>query len=202
MPKIVDKERKKAKILEASIKVFAEKGWNKTKMSDIAEAADIGKGTVYEYFQSKDELFAASFRHFMAMAESIIAERISPIDDPLERLWAYILSWSDIFESEYMDYVEIVIDFWAEGIRSKGRFSSIDLMKVYFDNRTFIESLLEECIVQDKIKSIDKKIVASIIIGTLDGLMIQWIMDRNVFDLKEAVFSTARLIIEGMAKEK
>jgi len=202
MPKIVDKEEKKSQILEASIKVFADKGWNKTKISDIAEAANIGKGTVYEYFQSKDELFAASFRYFMALAESIVAERISPLDDPLERLWAYILSWGDIFESEYMDYVEIVLDFWAEGIRSKGRFFSIDIMKVYYDNRAFIESLLEECIAQDKIKPIDTKIVASIIIGTIDGLMIQWILDRNVFDLKEAVSSTARLIIEGMTKEK
>ena len=201
MPKIVDKEEKKTQILEASIRVFAEKGWNKTKISDIAEAADIGKGTVYEYFRSKDEVFAASFRYFMAQAETIVAGRLTPIDDPLERLWAYFSSWADILESEYVDYLEIVIDFWAEGIRSKGRFSSVDLMRVYYDNRTFIEGLLEECIAQDKIKPIDTKIVASIIIGALDGLMLQWIMDRNVFDLKKAVRSTARLIIDGMKKE-
>ena len=201
MPNIVDNEEKKTQILEASIRVFAEKGWNKTKISDIAEAADIGKGTVYEYFRSKDEVFAASFRYFMAQAETIVAGRLTPIDDPLERLWAYFSSWADILESEYVDYLEIVIDFWAEGIRSKGRFSSVDLMRVYYDNRTFIEGLLEECIAQDKIKPIDTKIVASIIIGALDGLMLQWIMDRNVFDLKKAVRSTARLIIDGMKKE-
>jgi TetR/AcrR family fatty acid metabolism transcriptional regulator len=202
MPRIVDKEEKKAQILEASIKVFAEKGWNKTKISDIAEAADIGKGTVYEYFRSKDEVFAASFRHFMAQAENIVIGRLTPIHDPLERLWAYFSSWADILESEYVDYLEIVLDFWAEGIRSGEKLSSVDLMRVYYDNRTFIESLLEECIAQGKIKPIDTKIVASIIIGALDGLMLQWVMDRNVFDLKEAVHSTARLIIDGMKKEK
>lgn len=202
MPKIVDKEEKKAQILEASIKVLAEKGWNKTKISDIAEAADIGKGTVYEYFRSKDEVFATSFQYFMAQVESRVAERLSSIDDPLERLLAYFYSWADIFESDYMDYLEIVLDFWAEGIRNKEGFSSVDLMDFYYNNRTVIESLLEECIAQDKIKSVDTKIVASIIIGTLDGLMIQWIMDRNVFDLKEAVFSTARLIIDGLKKEE
>ncbi len=62
--------------------------------------------------------------------------------------------------------------------------------------------LLKECIAQDKIKAINTKIVASIIIGAIDGLMLQWIMDRNVFDLKEAVFSTTRLVIDGMKKEK
>lgn len=202
MPKIVDKEEKKAQILEASIKVLAEKGWNKTKISDIAEAADIGKGTVYEYFRSKDEVFAASFQYFMLQVENSVAERLSSIDDPLERLLAYFYSWADIFDSDYMDYLEIVLDFWAEGIRNKEGFSSVELMDFYYNNRTVIESLLDECIAQDKIKSIDTKIVASIIIGSLDGLMIQWIMDRNVFDLKEAVFSTARLIIDGLKREE
>jgi AcrR family transcriptional regulator len=202
MPKIVDKEGKKAQILEASIRILSEKGWNKTKISDIAKAADIGKGTIYEYFRSKDEVFAASFQYFMAQAENLVAGRLSLIDDPLERLWAYFSSWADILESEYVDYLEIVLHFWAEGIRGKERFSSVDLMTFYYNNRIFIESLLKDCIAQDKIRPIDTKIIASIIIGSIDGLMIQWIMDRNVFVLKEAVDSTARLIIDGLKKEE
>ncbi|MGD9346795.1 MAG: TetR/AcrR family transcriptional regulator [Candidatus Aminicenantes bacterium] len=201
MPKIVDKEEKRAKILEASVKVFAEKGWRKTKMSDIAEAANIGKGTVYEYFRSKDELFAASFQYFMAKAWVFVAESLAQISDPLERLETYIVSWADILESKNVKYMEIVLDFWAEGIRSKGRTPSLDLMKFYYDNRSFIEQLLEDCIAIDSIKSVDTKIVASIIIGALDGLMIQWIMDKNAFAMKEAVSSFARLVIEGLKKD-
>jgi AcrR family transcriptional regulator len=202
VPKIVDKEEKKAAILEASVRVFAEKGWHKTKIADIAEAANIGKGTVYEYFHSKDELLAASFQHFMTQVEIFIADRLAPIDDPLTRLEAYFLSWAEIFESEYMDYMEIVLDFWAEGIRSKERFSSLDLMKVYYDNREFIEHLLEECISEGCIKKIDTKIVASIIIGTLDGLLIQWILDKNVFAIRTAVSSFAGLLKEGLRIKK
>lgn len=202
MPKIVDKEEKKAIILEASIRVFAEKGWRNTKIADIAEAADIGKGTVYEYFHSKDELLAASFRHFMAQVETIIVDRLTQIDDPLKRLESYFSSWAGILESEYMDYMEILLDFWAEGIRSKERFSSLDLMKAYYDNRAFLERLLEECISNGSIKEIDPKIVASIIIGTLDGLLIQWILDKKVFDIKNALSSFASLVIDGLKIEK
>lgn len=202
MPKIVDKEEKKATILEASIRVFAEKGWRNTKIADIAKAADIGKGTVYEYFHSKDELLTATFRYFMTQAETIVAGRLAQIDDPLNRLETYISSWADILESESMDYLEIMLDFWAEGIRSKDRFSSLDLMKVYYDNRQFIEQLLEDCISEGRIKKIDTQIVASIIIGTLDGLLIQWILDKNVFDIKKAVSSFARLMLDGLKKEK
>jgi AcrR family transcriptional regulator len=202
LPKIIDKEEKKATILEASIRIFAEKGWRNAKITDIAEAADIGKGTVYEYFHSKDEILAASFQYFMAQAEVFIAERLLKIDDPLERLEAYFSSWADILESDKMEYMEIMLDFWAEGIHSKDRFSSLDLMKVYYDNRTFIEGLLEECISTGTIKEIDTQIVASIIIGTLDGLMIQWILDKNIFAIKKAVTSFANLLIDGLKKEK
>ncbi|MGD8537564.1 MAG: TetR/AcrR family transcriptional regulator [Candidatus Aminicenantes bacterium] len=202
MPKIIDKVEKKETILEASIKVFAERGWRNTKIADIAEAANIGKGTVYEYFRSKDELFAASFQYFMAEAERIVVGRLEQISDPLERLEAYISAWADILESKNVEYMEIVLDFWAEGIRNKGRSSSLDLLKFYYDNRSFIEQLLKDCIATDSIKSVDTKIVASIIIGALDGLMIQWIMDKNAFAMKEAVSSFVRLVVEGLKKEK
>ena len=61
MARIVNKKEKREKILEAAISVFAKKGTAKTKTADIAEAAQIGKGTIYEYFQSKDEIIMAAF---------------------------------------------------------------------------------------------------------------------------------------------
>ncbi len=48
--------RRKAEILKAAAKVFAEKGFHRTTVRDIAEAADIADGTVYNYFENKDDL--------------------------------------------------------------------------------------------------------------------------------------------------
>lgn len=50
------KEAKKNKILEVALELFIQKGYNNTKVIDIAEGAGIGKGTVYEYFSSKENL--------------------------------------------------------------------------------------------------------------------------------------------------
>ena len=50
------KEREKS-ILEAARQVFGDHGFYQTKIQDIADTAGIGKGTVYEYFSSKEELF-------------------------------------------------------------------------------------------------------------------------------------------------
>ncbi|HHV65857.1 MAG TPA: TetR/AcrR family transcriptional regulator [Peptococcaceae bacterium] len=51
------KEERRTAILKAAGRVFYYKGYEGTKIEDIAKEAGIGKGTVYEYFESKQQLF-------------------------------------------------------------------------------------------------------------------------------------------------
>ncbi len=198
MPKIVNKEEKKAQILEASIKVFSKKGMNDTKISDIAEEASIGKGTIYEYFKSKDEIFTASFYYFMEKLEASISRRLFRIHDPLEKMRAYFSAWTDMFEGDYLEYLEIVLDFWAEGVRERSDSWMIDLNKFYSENRDMIDNLLSDCVSKGEIKQVDTKLIASIMLGTLDGILIQWIMDRKAFNMKEAVVLFVETMIDGL----
>jgi len=198
MPKIIDKKEKRIKILEASIRVFAKKGLSNTRMTDIAEAADIGKGTIYEYFRSKDEILEASFRFFLEGVEKVFSKKLVEVSDPLEKLSSYILAWAGVLESEYMEYIEIILDFWAEGIRTKGNFAMADFPNYYDESRAVVQGILDECISMKKIRPVDSRIVASIILGCLDGLIIQWVIDRDVFNMNTAVCTLAKVIIEGL----
>ena len=64
-------------ILNAAIQVFAEKGFHQATMDDVAEKAELGKGTLYYYFHSKDEillqLLENSTRGFFAQIHQSIA---------------------------------------------------------------------------------------------------------------------------------
>ena len=51
------KEEKRIEILKAAARIFSANGFEKAKVEDIAKVAGIGKGTVYEYFDSKKSLF-------------------------------------------------------------------------------------------------------------------------------------------------
>ena len=57
MPKIVNKQEKRSRLVHAAIPIFAKSTFREAKMNDVAISADVGKGTLYEYFDSKDELF-------------------------------------------------------------------------------------------------------------------------------------------------
>lgn len=50
-------EQKRAKILTAAAKLFATQPFHKVLLSDVAEAASVGKGTLYTYFKNKEDLY-------------------------------------------------------------------------------------------------------------------------------------------------
>lgn len=61
MPKVVAgyKEEARKTILETAASVFAQKGYTNSTMDDVAKALGVSKGAVYQYFDSKDQLFKA-----------------------------------------------------------------------------------------------------------------------------------------------
>ena len=80
------RERKKLQsrkmILEAAISEFSKKGYKETSVADIMTAADLGIGTFYNYFASKEELLFSLLGRLgeticMALAEARSAERSS-----------------------------------------------------------------------------------------------------------------------------
>jgi len=201
MPKIVDKSEKRSMILESATRILARKGYQNTRIAEIAKEAGIGKGTIYEYFQSKDEIFSASFQAFMSEIQGIIARRIQGVSDPLERLRSYFFAWTEIFNSAHIKVMEIMLDFWAEGVRRKQDSGLFDLTMAYREHRKFLTALLREGIDQGKIIQTDAGEIASIFIGALDGILIQWILDRDVFDLKHACERLGEVMLRGLKPE-
>lgn len=61
MPKVVSeyKEQARKRIIEVAARVFSENGYYNTKMDDVAEALDVSKGAIYQYFTSKEQLLFA-----------------------------------------------------------------------------------------------------------------------------------------------
>ncbi|NPV76294.1 MAG: TetR/AcrR family transcriptional regulator [Anaerolineae bacterium] len=86
MPKgipLTDEEisRRRREIFQAAMHLFVEKGFNETSMREIAEAAGVGKSTLYDYFPTKDEILISfvveEVRQMTVWAEEIIAQDLS-----------------------------------------------------------------------------------------------------------------------------
>ncbi|HRX42451.1 MAG TPA: TetR/AcrR family transcriptional regulator [Clostridia bacterium] len=68
---------KREKILSAVLELFLESGADSLKVSAIASRADVGKGTVYEYFNSKEDMFIGAVEYGLSLMEEMIREKVT-----------------------------------------------------------------------------------------------------------------------------
>src|SRR4030042_1515401 len=87
-PIVVDRVKKEQKIARAALKLFSTKGFRGTNVGRIAEEAGIGKGTLYEYFRSKSDIFLAAAREWIEQFQKRFESRLSEIQDPIQQLHA------------------------------------------------------------------------------------------------------------------
>lgn len=66
-----EKQQRREEIIQAAEKVFFSKGFEKSTMDDIAERAELSKGTLYLYFKSKEDLHMAVARKAIGLLNSI-----------------------------------------------------------------------------------------------------------------------------------
>ncbi len=81
------KDARPAEIVAAALDCFAERGFARTRLDDVAARAGVTKGTVYLYFPNKQELFKAVVRQsLLPHLERLIADQSDVLDDPVERI--------------------------------------------------------------------------------------------------------------------
>ena len=201
-PKIVDKKEKRNQIIEAAIRVFSKMGFARTKMMEIAKAAGIGKGTIYEYFKSKEELTVAVFNAFVHNIEILLSRRTMKMTDPEEKLHAYFSAWFDIMNNDLLEYGDLMIDIWAESVRLHEGKDIFDLKGMYEKMGARLTEILREGMEQNKFKPMNPDIVSSVILATMDGLFLQWLLDKKSFDIHTAIKQMSEVMIAGLLKTK
>ena len=174
------RSKKKEQIIEAAARVFSRSGYSNAVVADIALQANIGKGTVYEYFNSKEDLFFAVFEWFQKKTEKAAVVGISALGggaaDRLKALNASLMGqWTEI-----KGVFVLVMEFWAASCstqmrqRFKGAFKQL-----YDDYRQFVASLIQDGINSGEFRSdVRPEPVAAALVGTWDALFLQaWFED-------------------------
>ena len=193
------KEEKRALIIEAAAKVFARRGFASTLMAEIAIEAGIGKGTLYEYFDSKEDLFFTVFEWFVKATEaeakvSISAlggsasERLDALSDSLMSSWA-----------QMEDMYSLVMEFWSASASSQMRERFKQAFKNgYSDFRQIVSTLIREGIERGEFQPhVDIESVAAALVGTWDALLLQAWFDDD-FDPLTAARGFMTVVINGL----
>ncbi len=204
--RVVDKKEKKVQIVEAAIREFARKGFSRTTINAIANAAGIGKGTIYEYFSNKEEIVHETFRFFMhSMEPDFQAILISKVTAK-EKLRQILDGFSHSINSEYhIELMELLFEFWSEAIKDKGSKGVMfeEMIKFYQVYREIFADIIIEGMGDGSFrKDINPRSTAAMIVGALDGLMVQWILERETFDFQDVLKAVTMTVLNGITAEK
>lgn len=125
------REQKKNHIALAAIPLFA-KGFDATNIDQIAKAAHIGKGTVYEYFDSKSEIFTTAVEVWIANANSDIKMNLEGVESPVDAINKFVEIVTTMFNPSKPEIIGLFSTVQQQVLSESG---------VYFNNRDEISRL-------------------------------------------------------------
>jgi len=189
---------KRPLILKAATEVFSERGFAAVTVAEIADRAGIGKGTVYEYFSSKDELLFAVFEWMNeGIADRIraLVEEGGPIHDRLRRL----LDLGAEVTREQVEMQAVVLDFWSasRGTTSEARYNQACLA-TYRTYRSLVAEVIRNGQSEGELRpEVDADAIAAMVVAAMDGLGIQFFFDRDI-DPNTTVGGFAEVLLAGL----
>lgn len=101
-------KRRRAEILDAATTVFAENGFAEADVQEIADKTGVGKGTIYRYFPSKEELFLAAVDHGMRNLKTAVDAAAATAKQPLELIAEGVRAYLTFFD-EHPEIVELLV---------------------------------------------------------------------------------------------
>jgi len=110
-----EKEQRRNDIIDAAERIFFSKGWSTATMDDIAEEAELSKGTLYLYFKSKNELYQAINLRGLLVLEKLFQEAVNRYETGIEKTRAIGQAYYQ-FYLDYPDYFNALVYFESHEI--------------------------------------------------------------------------------------
>ena len=196
----MDKDERARRIIEHATVVFARKGYNATTIDDIAIKAKIAKGSVYQYFKSKQDLFLAVFDSYMQQylnkIEAHTSEDAGSAAGQIRTAGRACFAMAD----EAFEFFPLVFEFWAASAAPEMRNRVAGLFRqMYALFREFFGSMIRRGIVRGEFRSdIDVDAVTAVLVGSLDGLFLQAWFDERMEPEKTGM-AFLEIMLAGMA---
>ena len=186
----------KNRIIEVAQDIFKRYGFKKSTMDEIAAAAGKGKSTLYHYFKSKEEVFAAVIeKESNTMFKELNKIITANIDSKL-KIKKYIIKRMELINELSNLYSAIKSDYL-------NHFNFIQKYRVKYDEYEilFIEQILQDGINKKEfnINEDDTKIYAYGIATALKGLEIPFFLENKYSKVNSRLDSMLNILIFGLA---
>lgn len=182
------------RILDAAVAVFAEKGFFVSRISDIADRADVADGTVYLYFASKDEILASAINTAFDGFMSTAREELLKLPSPTARLRRLASMHLEALGANRNLAIVFQMEL-RQGSRFLSRFSHEHLVE-YF---TLVRQAINDGKASGEFRAdLPDKIAANCFFGAIDEMVTSWVLSEKDYSLAHAAEPLMDILLSGM----
>jgi len=189
--------RRREEILEAATKLFARHGYQGTDVQIVADMLEVGKGTIYRYFPSKEKLFLASVDRGMRLLSERIDEKVTDLGDPLKQFVRAVQAYLEFFET-HPDLVELLIQERA-AFRDRKK-------PTYFEHRDANidrwKGILEQFIDSRRAREIPVNRILDVVTDLLYGTIFTNYFARPARSLEAQASDLLDIVLNGILADK
>ena len=187
------------RIINAATKVFAKKGFFHAKVSDIAKEAQVADGTIYLYFDNKDDILISLFEEQMTVVLENMMAQLAQEEDVVRKIEKFALT--------HLKLIELNKNM-AEIIQVELR-QSTKFMKEY-KNEKFLQYLnvIAEIIREGQAKGIFKNdvipgVAKRAFFGALDEMSRFWVLSTHKkYDIETAAKQISGYFLRGLIEKR
>lgn len=190
---------KRARIIRAAMKVFAQKGFYNAKVSEVAREAGVADGTIYLYFRNKDDILISMFEDQMKDIITDMGRELEKEVDPLRKLERFALFHLNIIETR-KELAEVL----QVEVRQSSKFMKEYSNRKFAQYVNFISSIIKEAQAKGLIrKDVMPGIAKRAFFGALDEMSRYWVLaKRKKYSTATAAKQISDIFIKGIAEKR
>ena len=185
---------KRERILRAAVDVFAEHGYFNAKVSQIAKAAGVADGTIYLYFDGKEDVLLSIFRDHTRNYLVALEQRMANINRADDRLRTAVRHHLETLGRDRALAVVSQVE-----LRHSLKFMSLFSQQEVADYLNVIRKIVEHGQESGAFRrNVHPQLAAKAIFGVLDEMVTSWMLSEKDYDLPAQSEQVADLILTGL----
>ncbi|MCL5027768.1 MAG: uroporphyrinogen-III synthase [Bacteroidetes bacterium] len=158
------KEQKRKRIIESAAKLFSQKSYHEVMMEDVAKLSSIAKGTVYNYFTSKEELYFSIMKQRMEKLTLSLKEKIKDETSSIESLHSFIVHLYMFM----MKYQSFFLMYQKESLKADHELCS-ELVGLEKDLKNILHGIIKSGKSEGLFRNIEDGFAVDLILGSIYG---------------------------------
>jgi AcrR family transcriptional regulator len=166
-------------ILDIACRLFGEKGFDRTSLRDISDAAGITKAALYYHFPDKESLHRRVVLDSLKALIALVRLRLDEVGDPLEQIRTFFFATTEFYQNNASAWTAGSNSFWS---------SSEDMRAAGVALRDELEAILRDAIrnavAAGTIRPVDPALVGRFLLGSMNHVM-RWHSSEGPLSMRD-----------------